>query len=782
MSDKFTFKQWIERVGALEKEALERERTEQALKESEERFRRVVDCSPLAICLHRDYKFVYVNPAAAELYGVSEPERLIGKSIFDFIHPEYHQSVRERLRSIQENEQPLPVQEQKYTAVDDRIFFVEATATLIDIGGHRTILSLLTDITERKRAEQKLKESEERHRLIFNGSRDAIFIANTDSKFVDVNDAASELTGYSKEELKKMSIPDLHEKVDLHAYENFFNRIMSGEAIISEAKILRKDGAKIDTEFSNKRVLIGGAYYMHTVARDITERNLAEQALKENEERYRQLFEMESDAIFLIENKTGEILAVNPAGSALYGYSREELLGMDHTQVSAEPDNTREATRGQRDNVPIRWHRKRDGTVFPVEITARHFIWKGRQVHIAAIRDIEFRIKAEKERRQIESQLHRAQGVEALGALAVGIAHDFNNMLSPIMGHAEMMLMKAKKGGYFQKGLKDILLVSNKAKELIDQILAFGRQEKKERKPLKIQSVLKELLKMINAMLPASIVIQHDIKKDCGLVMADPTQIQQIVMNLATNAFHAMEDTGGILKINLDEVDLRSKDLKNPDMIPGRYVCLIVSDTGPGIKESIRDKIFDPYFTTKERGKGTGLGLSVVHGIVRSYQGDIRVFSQEGKGSVFKVYLPVAKLPREARKKEITGPVLKGNEHILVVDDEQQVIKIVQEILEHLGYQVTARTSSIEALEAFRHQPDKFDLVLTDLTMPNMSGVRLTKELLKIRPDTPIVLCTGYSEQINEEAASKIGIKGFVMKPILMKDLARIIRKVLEKD
>jgi PAS domain S-box-containing protein len=641
---------------------------------------------------------------------------------------------------------------------------------------------LENEALERERAEQALEESEERYRLIFNGSRDAVFIANTDSKFVDVNDAASELTGYSKEALKKMSIPDLHEKVDLHADEDFLNRIMSGEAIISKAKIQRKDGTTIDTEFSNRRVLIGNAYYMHTVVRDVTEKNLAEKTLKESEERYRQLFEMESDAIFLIENETGKILEVNPAGPALYGYSREELLGMDHTQVSSEPDNTRETTLGRQDNVPIRWHQKRDGTVFPVEITARHFIWKGRQVHIAAIRDIEFRVKVEKERKHIESQLHRAQRVEALGVMAVGIAHDFNNMLSPIMGHAEMMLLKAKKGGYFQKGLNDILLVSNKAKELIDQILAFGRQEKKERKLLKIQSVLKECLRIINAMLPASIVIRHDIKKDCGLVMADPTQIQQIVMNLAINAFQAMGDTGGILKINLDEVGLGSKDLKNPDMIPGRYACLIVSDTGAGIKESIRDKIFDPYFTTKERGKGTGLGLSVVYGIAKSYRGDIRFFSQRGKGSIFKVYLPVAKSPRGARRKEIPGPILKGNEHILVVDDELPAIKIMQEILEHLGYQITARTSSIEALEAFRHQPDRFDLVLTDLTMPNMSGVRLAKELLKIQPDTPVVLCIGYSEQIDKEAASEIGIKGFVMKPIVMKELARIIRKVLDKD
>jgi CheY-like chemotaxis protein len=252
-------------------------------------------------------------------------------------------------------------------------------------------------------------------------------------------------------------------------------------------------------------------------------------------------------------------------------------------------------------------------------------------------------------------------------------------------------------------------------------------------------------------------------------------------MNLLTNAFHAMEDEGGKLDVTLKEVELDVDDLKDPAMVPGSYVCLTVTDTGTGIDESVIDRIFDPYFSTKEKDKGTGLGLAVVHGIVKSYKGDIRVYSEPGEGTAFHVYLPVIKSQVEAEKTEAVTPVQKGTERILLVDDEDPIVRMEKQMLERLGYKVTARTSSIETLEAFRAAPDKLDLVITDMTMPNMTGVQLAKKLLEIRPDIPIIICTGFSEKISEDKAKAMGIRGYVMKPVVKSELAKKIREVLDE-
>ncbi|NNK85612.1 MAG: response regulator, partial [Desulfobacterales bacterium] len=266
---------------------------------------------------------------------------------------------------------------------------------------------------------------------------------------------------------------------------------------------------------------------------------------------------------------------------------------------------------------------------------------------------------------------------------------------------------------------------------------------------------------------------------DCGLVLSDPTHIHQIVMNICTNAYHAMEQSGGKLSVTLKEVELTAEHLKDPTMTPGLYVCLIIADNGPGMEQVVIDRIFDPYFTTKEEGKGTGLGLAVVHGIVKSHGGQIIVYSEPGKGSQFKICLPMIQKHKEPAKAEIDMPIQKGDERILLVDDQDLIAQMEKQMLERLGYQVTARNSSIDALEAFRAQPDKFDLVITDLTMPNMTGDNLARELIKICPDIPVILCTGFSELISKEKAESLGIQKLLMKPVALKDLSTAIREVL---
>jgi CheY-like chemotaxis protein len=318
---------------------------------------------------------------------------------------------------------------------------------------------------------------------------------------------------------------------------------------------------------------------------------------------------------------------------------------------------------------------------------------------------------------------------------------------------------------------------------MVRQILDFSRQSTQEKRPLRVQPIVEEALQLLKASLPATIEIAENMDIKCGPILADPTQIHQIIMNLCTNAYHAMREKGGEMGVTLTEVKIDSDDLPSAlDLKPGPYLKLTVSDTGHGMDREIEARIFDPYFSTKGPGEGTGMGLSVVHGIVKSYDGDIRVHSELGVGTEIDVYLPMiessAELPREAVSVD-SIPI--GNEHILLVDDEENIARMVQQMLERLGYQVTARTSSVEALEAFHALPQKFDLIITDQTMPNMTGEALAKELIQIRSNIPIILCTGFSEITSKEKAKAMGIREFVMKPVLKSQMAKTIRRVLDE-
>lgn len=391
------------------------------------------------------------------------------------------------------------------------------------------------------------------------------------------------------------------------------------------------------------------------------------------------------------------------------------------------------------------------------------------------------RDRKEEEKKKLKARLSQAQKMEAIGTLAGGIAHDFNNILAAIIGYAELAILEVPDGSKVKQDLMEIFKAGNRAKDLVQQILTFSRQSDMEKKPVRVSRIVKEALKFLRASLPTTIEIRENIEKDIGTIEADPTQIHQILMNLCTNAHHAMREEGGILEVTLTNVDMDAYTIRQyPDISSGPYVRLSVSDTGHGITPDVKERIFDPYFTTKGVGEGTGLGLAVVHGIVKDHAGAITVYSETGKGTTFHIFLPVIEKAEEP-KKETMGPLPTGHERILFIDDDPSLVEIGREILGKLGYDVVAKTSSIEALELFREQPDKFDLVITDMTMPNMTGDRLAAELMKIRPDIPTILCSGFSEKMSNEKADALGIKNFLMKPIVMKDLAKTIRKVLDE-
>ena len=370
--------------------------------------------------------------------------------------------------------------------------------------------------------------------------------------------------------------------------------------------------------------------------------------------------------------------------------------------------------------------------------------------------------------------------MESIGSLAGGIAHDFNNILSPIMIHSEMAMMELPPDNPVQHNLKEIFKAGGRARDMVKQILAFGRQKQQERIAVKLGSILNEVLKLVRSTIPRTIDIRHNIKAKTDTVLVEPTQIHQVMLNLCTNASHAMREKGGVLEIELDELDLNSEAIIQFDgLSPGYYLRVTVRDTGQGIDPEVIGRIFDPYFTTKGPGEGTGMGLSVAHGIVKSHGGDITVESAPGKGTTFRVLFPKYEGEIIGDPESIVQHA-KGTERILFVDDEKAVVDAIKPMLENLGYNVIARTSSIEALEAFRNDPDAFELVITDQTMPNMTGKDLAKELMSIRPDIPIILCTGFSEQIDEKKAMLQGIRSFVMKPIVMGEIATTIREVLD--
>jgi signal transduction histidine kinase/ActR/RegA family two-component response regulator len=380
-----------------------------------------------------------------------------------------------------------------------------------------------------------------------------------------------------------------------------------------------------------------------------------------------------------------------------------------------------------------------------------------------------------------ENQLQQVMKLQAIGTLAGGIAHDFNNILFPIVGYTELTIDDVPEGSQAKQNLQEVLKAADRAKKLVQQILTFSRQNSQERKPMRVQTLIKEALKLLRATIPSSIEINSSVEEDCGLIKGDPTQIHQVIMNLSTNAYHALQETGGKLEVSLKEINLNYEEsLQRVGIKVGRHLELTVKDNGHGMTSQVLERIFDPYYTTKKQGKGTGLGLSVTHGIIKNHGGDISVSSQPGVGSTFSVYLPVIDDVDVEIEPAETASATNGNERILLIDDEAQIIDIERRILERLGYKVTSRTDSQEALEEFSARPERFDLVITDMTMPKMTGDRLARRLMDINPQIPVIMCTGFNEAITEEKALAMGIDKFVMKPVIKDELAHAIRTVLD--
>jgi PAS domain S-box-containing protein len=514
------------------------------------------------------------------------------------------------------------------------------------------------------------------------------------------------------------------------------------------------------------------------VNQDITERKRTEEALRKSEEHYRSIFEGSRDAIY-ITTRDGKFIDANQSALDLFGYSREEMASVNALQLYADPDDAGRFQKEIEKKGFLRDYeltfRKKDGT--EIDCLFNTTIRRANDGSILAYQGI---IRDMTEQKKLEAQLLQSQKMEAIGTLAGGIAHDFNNILGIVIGNTELALDDVPEWNPAKGCLEEIRSASLRAKDVVRHILSFSRKSVFEKKPVQITSIIKDSLKLLRASIPTAIEIRQNFSCEYDTVLADPTQINQVLMNLCTNASHAMREEGGVLEVGLKNVDLELGN-ETLDLGPGRYVKLSVSDTGPGIDSAIIDRIFDPYFTTKGLGEGTGMGLSVVHGIVKNHDGAVTVKSEPGKGAVFEVFFPLTEAEAEPEDRQ-AGALPTGNEKILFVDDEESLVKMAQRMLEMQGYQVETRSDPVEALELFRSRPDGFDLVITDMTMPNMTGDRLAREILSIRPDIPIILCSGFSAKIDAEKAKALGIRKYIEKPLNMSDFVVAVRKVLDEQ
>jgi PAS domain S-box-containing protein len=669
---------------------------------------------------------------------------------------------------------------------------------IIDMAKRRleTLARLIGEMVERSRAEEALRHERDFVSRIMETSPVCITMVNRGGKIIFANQGSEEVLGFPPNEAiqRTYNSPEWR----LTDYDGnpmpdeqlpFRQVITTGQPVYDTRHAIEwPDGRRVMLSVSAAPLFDRSDQVEGVVCSsvNITEQEQTSMALREREKHYRSLFEQSRDPIYLT-TRDGSFIDINQAFLDLFGYKKEEIKYLNAKDIYVHPERRAGFKREVEKQGFVRDFEvklcKKDGIEMECLLTA--LLRKSDNGSIIGyqgiIRDITERKRAEEEKRELQAQLLQMQKMEAIGNLAGGIAHDFNNILSIILGNTELALEDLPEDSPIREHILDAYEAGNRAKNLVNQILAFSRNEEQEPIPTRVYPIVSEAVKLLRSSLPTTIKICEYIASD-SMALVDPTQIHRVIMNLCTNAYHAMRESGGTLEIGVKDVEL--DDLYTINLLgvqPGPYLRISVSDTGCGMERKVMDRIFEPYFSTKEIGKGTGMGLSVVHGIVKSHKGAITVYSEPGMGSTFHVYLPRIKSTDATTESEEMALLPRGTERILFVDDEESIVDIGRHILNRLGYTVTTRTDSLEALKLFREQPDQFDLVITDMTMPRMTGTRLARELMGICPDIPIILCTGFSELITEKRAKEMGIREFVMKPLIMSEMARVVRRALDR-
>jgi PAS domain S-box-containing protein len=770
-------------------------RAETALRESEEKYRLMAEnMADIISVLDTNLRFTYVSPSILHILGFTVEEAM-EQTLDQIMTPE---SMKIALTALEEemkveasgtaDPNRIHTIEMEIYRKDGSLIWVENRLSYLRGKDHKpvSILAVTRNITERMQTEKTLSKSEEYFRAITENASDVVFIVDALGTITYASPSIRRFTGFNPEELIGSSGFDLISPDDLpRAIEDFGKVIQIKEVAIPNGfRIRHKDGTERIFEGVGMNLLDNpavGGFVMNV--RDVTDRKRAEEDLRESEIMLRSVFTAVPLAIAVVD--TDKVVKnINDGMTEMFGYPRDEMIGRNVRFLyfsDEEYKKTGEVLYGNpvtvgNSAIEVRMRRK-DGAEIWVLLSASSLRSEDASTGaVIACMDITAR-------KFLEAQLRQAQKMEAIGTLSGGIAHDFNNILSAIMGYTDMALQEPGINDELRHYLSQVFKAGERAKDLVKQILAFSRQSDQNSHPTKVGLIVKEVLKLLRASLPTTITICQDIQSTPDTVFADPSQIHQIIMNLCTNAAHAMRNTKGELKISLAPVEVYSGNISliYHDLSPGKYLNLSVSDTGSGIAPDIMDRIFDPFFTTKNPGEGTGMGLSVVHGIVKNCHGAITVESKVGKGTEFRVYLPLLNEKEEEQEIDAVAHIRGGNERILFVDDEEALVQLGKYMLTDLGYEVVERTGSLEALELFQAKPDHFDLVITDMTMPKMTGIELAQEIMRIRPGMPIILCTGFSETITPEKAKALGLREMIMKPVSQRQIAATIRCALDK-
>jgi two-component system cell cycle sensor histidine kinase/response regulator CckA len=756
----------------------------------EPQFRSLVEQSLVGVYLIQDNRFIYVNPRMAEIFGYPAADIINKLTVADLVAASDRQLVQENLgRRLTGEVTGLNYSFRGLHAYGWPLQ-LEVFGSRIDYLGRPAVIGTLLDVTDRHEAEAALRESEARYRLLIQTAPEAIVVMDMEQgRFVDYNHQAELLFEMPPDQLNRHGPVDLSPEFQpdgrrsSESGQAYLARAVAGETPTFEWLHRSRTGREIPCEVRLVRLPAHGRTLVRGSLTDITERRRTAEALARSEENYRELFEQANDAIFLCHGD-GRLADVNRHAASIMGFTREELLSRSAQDIVAPEDREylrqclAELSRmGMRSSV-YRFRRK-DGTLFYGETSTKQ-LPDGRI--LAMVRDITERKQAEEQRRKLEEELRQAQKLQAIGTLAGGIAHDFNNILAAILGNAQLLNMQLPPGHEGQAKVSQIVLASNRAKDLVQQILMFSRQREQERRVIQMATIVTEATRLIEVTLPPAVRLEIGAPRDLPPVLADPTQIHQVVVNLCTNAVHAMRQGGGTLQVGVAVAALPEEaTASQPTLPPGRYVCLRVADTGHGMDAATLQRIYEPFFTTKGVGDGTGLGLAVVHGIVESHHGAITVSSHAGQGTTFRLYFPVheAAVPPSPAAPQMPG---RGrDQHILFVDDEGPIIEVAKVMLPRLGYRVTACNRPREALEVLQKNGGDIDLLMTDFSMPDMNGIDLIRAAVLIKPSLPTVLLTGYGRPIDSRAAVGLNISEVINKPFTMENLASTIQGALAR-
>lgn len=733
------------------------------------------------------YAFVDCNSAAASIFGFSSPAELIGKTPIDVSTP-FQSDGRSSADGVRSYVSKAVLEgdiqfEWQHERVDGTPWDAEAHLMYFKADGVDLLQCTVTDVTRRKSAEEASRQSQKRYQSLFNHAGDAIFLLK-EGQFVECNPKTLEMFGASEKDVigstPQRFSPETQPdgRLSNELAEEKVSLALQGKAQFFSWLHSRMDGTLFDAEVTLNHLAFEDGDYLLAIVRDVTKRRQTEAKMQ----LYALIIEQAAE-IVIITDVEGTITYVNPAFESITGYSRDEAVGKN-PRILKSGQTADSIYRELWDTIQggKTWkgrfvNKKKDGTLFTEDSTISPLRDQSGNIvsFVSVKRDVSHEIA-------LGNRIRQAQKMEAMGALAGGIAHDFNNILSAIFGYTELAILDVDEGSKLSKNLEHVATAAERARDLVAQILTFSRQSERERKPQRLQIVAKEVLKLLRGSIPATVDIRQNIDTACSAVVADNTEVHQILMNLCTNAYHALPESGGVMNVSLSEVEIGVDEARtHPNCKPGNFVRLSVSDNGHGMDDATKTRIFEPYFTTKERGEGTGLGLATVHGIVQEMGGTIRVYSEKGQGTTFDIFFPAIETDvSEAKNRRSQLESLRGSERVLMIDDEVPIAHFVEAALTRLGYKVTVQTSSVDALNLFKTDSAAFDVVITDQMMPEMRGTELSKELNAIRSDIPIIMCSGFGDVFNLGTGQKV-IRERVMKPVVIADLAAAIRKVVDK-